>query len=82
MDEVLRHLANNRVGDGSASLLRLAVDGGCQVLDVLRRVRRLNLHYPRGAAQVVVEGDTRGGVDEGEVKPVGILGGEGFHGAM
>ena len=68
MDEILRNLADDGVGDGPALRFRLFVDGGRERLDVVGGRRRHDLGYARGAAQIVVERDARDGRDVGVIE--------------
>ena len=66
MYEVLRHLADNGVGDRAARHLRLLVDFRSEVLDEVRRGRRL-ISVMRGrAAEVVVLCYARNGLHIGK----------------
>ena len=71
MYEVLRHLADNGVGNRAARHLRLLVDFRSEVLDEVRRGRWLDLGDARRAAEVVVLCYARNGLHIGIVERTG-----------
>ena len=60
VDEVFRHLSNNRIRNAAARKLRLLVDSRSKIFDVLRRFSRRDFGDTRRASEVVVQGDSRG----------------------
>ena len=68
VDEVLRHLADDRVGDGAARPLRVVEGVGRQRLDVLVGGPGWDLDDARRAAQVAVHRDARSGFHVGEIE--------------
>ena len=64
VNEVLRHLADDRIRDRPPSLAGVLVNSAGERLDVSCRVSRLHFDDPRAAEQVVVDGDVSHRIDE------------------